>query len=366
MSTQNRCQRCGRKLSDPQATYGWRCAEKLGVSEAMSGAPYEIFRRFTEGMEKAERMFGKLFKNSPQKLKDILSSMAKISIWTGTNDKKAEKEKSNLFKLVDGTKIKNKAINLIEEISEAAKEFRESVGNKLYNTVSEKSKNLAKNGRLDDITNKILKTHDSFNAEARLFNKSGNFTHCATTAIENYEYNSKVDLSSYKNKYINDQNSGPVSNLKFGNRYMDYNGCEIIAVYNTLLTLGKKEDIRDLAFHFENDGQMLGGEFGTNPYAALRYFENKGYDVKTVKGEDIVNKKPPKADAYILSYWNTDNVMDALHTVAIRKENDGSFTFYNDDSRKQEEIKVDSISNRIESKDYQPIILQCISKKDVK
>ena len=60
---------------------------------------------------------------------------------------------------------------------------------------------------------------------------------------------------------------------------MDYNGCEVIAAYNSMLTLGEKRDIRDIAYHFENDGQMLGGEFGTNPYAIKRYFTENGYEI---------------------------------------------------------------------------------------
>ena len=32
----NRCRRCDRELSDPNAVFGWRCAEILGVSETAS------------------------------------------------------------------------------------------------------------------------------------------------------------------------------------------------------------------------------------------------------------------------------------------------------------------------------------------
>ena len=33
---ENRCQRCDRVLSDPNAVFGWRCAEILGVSGQLS------------------------------------------------------------------------------------------------------------------------------------------------------------------------------------------------------------------------------------------------------------------------------------------------------------------------------------------
>ena len=35
MLSENRCRRCDRKLIDPDAVYGWRCAKKLGVSTHM-------------------------------------------------------------------------------------------------------------------------------------------------------------------------------------------------------------------------------------------------------------------------------------------------------------------------------------------
>ena len=35
MLSENRCRRCNRKLIDPDAVYGWRCAKKLGVSTHM-------------------------------------------------------------------------------------------------------------------------------------------------------------------------------------------------------------------------------------------------------------------------------------------------------------------------------------------
>lgn len=138
---------------------------------------------------------------------------------------------------------------------------------------------------------------------------------------------------------------------------------KIIAVYNTLLTLDKPQDIRDIALEFENDGKMLGGEFGTNPYAAERYFKRYDYKVETVKGEDITEKEPPKADAYILSYWNTNDVLDGIHTIAINKNKKDEYVFYNDDVRDEKEVPVSTIKKRVGIEGYQPIIMLCISKK---
>ena len=360
MSKQNTCQRCARKLSNPQATYGWRCAEKLGVAEVLSKAPYQIFLKFTEGIQKAERMFKNLFEHSTRKMNDILSSVAKWNLWEGIDEKKAQNAKKQVFKKVDGSDNFNIKIDLKKEIVSAWQSLKDKandIANDTVNTISNQSKKLAKEGKLDDVTNHVLEYHDK---RFRFIDHSlnGDFSE------ENYKHNSKIDLSSYKGKYINDQYSGVVSKLKFGNHNMDYNGCEIIGVYNSLLTLGNPKDIRDIAYEFEKDGQMLGGSFGTNPYAAERYLKKEGYKVTTIKGEDIVNKDIPDADAYLLSFWNTDDVMDGLHTVSVKKEKDNTYTFYNDDAIEEEEVPASSIPKRIEVKHYQPIILQCIYKKD--
>ena len=42
----NRCKRCNRKLKDPFAQYGWRCAEILGIDEQLDkpdGLPYAAY-----------------------------------------------------------------------------------------------------------------------------------------------------------------------------------------------------------------------------------------------------------------------------------------------------------------------------------
>ena len=53
----NRCQRCNRELSDPYASYGWRCAEILGITDAVSDMEADILRKLENGIEKADLLF---------------------------------------------------------------------------------------------------------------------------------------------------------------------------------------------------------------------------------------------------------------------------------------------------------------------
>jgi hypothetical protein len=359
----NRCQRCNRKLTDPNAVFGWRCAEILGVSETLSKMGAEIFRKFVDGVTKAKRLFGKSnFKFTDEQWKKMYSAFAKMSLWDGIDDKKVKEARKESYSVFEA--IKDKGKDFVDELNEY-KDYIEKHG--LISGISIK---LADDKKLDDVTNAVLKTHDftvgNTSSGKRIKNVGANVYDTVHNAIaqKNYQYNKNVDLSSYKGGYINDQNNGQVSKLKLGSRTMDYNGCEVIAAYNSMLTLGDKRDIRDIAYHFENDGQMLGGEFGTNPYAIKRYFTQNGYKVKTLEGENITDKKIPDADSYILSFWNDKDIQNALHTVSMRKSKDGYELFNYDNPINNSSKEFESLTEKMKKKNNVPLVLHCIYKED--
>ena len=344
---ENRCHRCDRVLSDPNAVFGWRCAEILGVSGELSKLGADIFRKFVDGVMKAQRLFGNSnFEFTDEQWKKLYSAFAKMSLWDGVDEKKVKEARKEGYSVIN--RIKSKATDFTETL----KEYKEYTDK--YGLISGVSKKLAKDGTLDDVTNKVLKTYYGVQS---WYNNSP-----STQSIMNYIDNKNVDLSSYKNGYINDQNTGAVSKLKFGTTTMDNNGCEIIAVYNAMKTLGNQKDIRDIAYHFENDGQMLKGEFGTNPYANKRYFEKQGYKVKVVEGEKITEEELPKADAYIVSFWNSNDVMDALHTVAMRKTSDGRYELFNNNPRTKQSDVEQNLREALLKDGAVPLSVHCISK----
>ena len=352
---ENRCQRCNRVLSDPNAAFGWRCAEILGVSEKIQAMGNGVFKKFLEGVLKAKNIFahGKI-SLSDEQWKKLYSAFASMALWRGIDEGKVKRSR------LEGYTVINNPPGKVKEFSESLREYADYI--KQNGIITGTSKKLAKDGRLDDVTNVVLKYYDkkeSVFAKGTGFGLAETAAHF-TLATENYFLNQKVDLSGYKNGYINDQNSGAVSNLRLGFDKMKDNGCEVIAAYNSLKTLGNAKDIRDIAFHFENDGQMLMGKFGTNPYAVGRYFKNSGYKVKPVKGEDIVNKPIPKADTYILSFWNSDDVTDALHTVSVRPTRNGKYEVFNGDSNELGSEPADSFRGYIKDKKLQPLTLFCI------
>ena len=344
---ENRCQRCDRVLSDPNAVFGWRCAEILGVSGELSKMGADIFRKFADGVMKAQNLFGNSnFEFTDEQWKKLYSAFAKMSLWDGVDEKKVKEARKEGYSVVN--RIKSK----VTDFSETLKEYKEYTDK--YGLISGISKKLAKDGKLDDVTNTVLKAY---------YGIQNWYTNSPSSqSVMNYIDNKSVDLSSYKNGYINDQNTGAVSKLKFGTTTMDNNGCEIIAVYNAMKTLGNQKDIRDIAYYFENNGQMLKGEFGTNPYANKRYFEKEGYKVKVIEGEKITEEELPKADAYIVSFWNSDDVMDMLHTVAMRKTKEGEYELFNYDTWTKKSKVVSNIGEELLDEGIVPLSVHCISK----
>ena len=345
---ENRCQRCNRELSDPNAVFGWRCAEILGVSGELSKMGADIFRKFVDGVMKTQKLFGNSnYKFTDEQWKKLYSAFAKMSLWDGVDEKKVKVARKESYQAIYSTKTKSNSF--LNEL----KEYKEYIDK--HGIIPGISKKLADDNRLDDITNSVFKIHDSIQRRP--------ISSFDSIAIVNYLHNKNVDLSSYKDGYINDQNSGEVSKLKFGVSTMDNNGCGVIATYNAMKALGNKKDIRDIAYYFENDGQALGGLFGTNPYAIKRYFEREGYKVKSLEGEKITKEKLPEADAYIISFWNSDNAMDALHTVAMRKTKNGKYELFNYNSNEKNK-SIDNIdfADLLEYAGNVSLTMHCISK----
>lgn len=125
--------------------------------------------------------------------------------------------------------------------------------------------------------------------------------------------------------------------VKFGREYtMSYGGCEIIAVYNALLSLGKElsaKEMAELISHFERSGAVRGGLWGVAPQAVKPYLKRKGYRVKKTwsRKEKTINRIGEESDTVIVfSYNNGQDLFDGLHTVNISKDEEGRFHVHND------------------------------------
>ncbi len=106
----NRCRRCNRELSDPNAMYGWRCAEILGVSETLSKMGDDVFDKFMDGVIKAQSLLGEDNSEfSERQRKSLYSAYAKMSLWDGVDDKKVNEAKKERFSIFSSGKAKAKS-----------------------------------------------------------------------------------------------------------------------------------------------------------------------------------------------------------------------------------------------------------------
>ena len=114
---ENRCQRCDRVLSDPNAVFGWRCAEILGVSGQLSKMGADIFRKFVDGVMKAQKLFGNSnYKFTDEQWKKLYSAFAKMSLWDGVDERKVKEARKEGYSVING--IKTKTVEFAKTLAE--------------------------------------------------------------------------------------------------------------------------------------------------------------------------------------------------------------------------------------------------------
>ena len=149
----------------------------------------------------------------------------------------------------------------------------------------------------------------------------------------NYEQNLSITFDM--KTLIDDQNRRPANQIIMGSTDGHnegwYNGCGWVATYNALILLGTPRHPADIVNHFETSGgTVLGGVFGTYPYAIEMYLKDLGYSVNHTLFPQLVidiDEAIKASGAGILAYAHTS----AAHYVAIEYRKDiDKFIVYND------------------------------------
>lgn len=104
-----------------------------------------------------------------------------------------------------------------------------------------------------------------------------------------------------------------------------HNTCEVIATYNTLLSLGNKNyDFPSLLSKFEKNGITLNGYFGTSPNALNDFFKSEGYETKMVTGSNdsaSFSDLQDDYDSFVVTVYNDkSDVSHMIHTMSITRE----------------------------------------------
>lgn len=134
-------------------------------------------------------------------------------------------------------------------------------------------------------------------------------------------------------KYI--ENQPQWKPIRFGRFTMDYSGCEIIATYNAILSLGEtlpEQGITDLIGAYERKGAVLWGGWGVAPRAIYRYFREKGYDAAmtcSTVPEDIDRMGEEYSTAIITVYNDARDITKQIHTMNVSKTDKNAFVLHN-------------------------------------
>ena len=194
------------------------------------------------------------------------------------------------------------------------------------------------------------------------------------TASHEFKGNLEKNIKNFKNHLEEiEKNDGYIENqhlytdMSYGNKTIDFCGCEIIATYNAIYDLTGNHDMSfpNMIDSYEKDGIVLSGFFGTAPRAIEDYLKKQGF--KTISSSnkseyDIIGEK---SDALILTMFNDkNNIMNMVHTINITKKN-GAFYVHNN-GHKTHLTKYNSISDlllRINDGKAKDIFLIGIMKK---
>ena len=161
-------------------------------------------------------------------------------------------------------------------------------------------------------------------------------------------------------QYINGQMRSATRDIPYGLATIGLAGCEVIAVYNSMITLGNPQPFNEVADYFEDNGMFASGFFGTHVNALPEYFTDRGYsvtEVRLISGESCIkfDKAFAKGTTAIFSFYTGDGLN--VHTVSISHADDGRIIVYNDNNYSTEGVLYDSIEDMIQKNGYIPIVL---------
>lgn len=179
--------------------------------------------------------------------------------------------------------------------------------------------------------------------------------HWDDTVLQRFDYNIDIENSS-EFGYINDQHQVPVSNMKYGTSYtMAHNGCELIAIYNTLKLKKIYQALSEIALEFEiNNGMKMdlsllnthpsfsflpsssvgitlrSGYLGSNPFYIRKYLNAHKYKNEQTNSLSELQSWVKPGRVFIMSCWNSkDGIGSGLHTFAVVCDSNGKLYTYN-------------------------------------
>lgn len=303
--------------------------EKIQKTQVLSSESYELIQKALVQIETDITDERNSVKNLYQSLEKIRKSYedAEIKITETKIDKKmlGEIRKGIVSKIIE-TDWKKKITD-----NDFKMELEEWMKGFIPHYVSDEAvvAFLATLAGADTLSKELINKHFDNNEKAWDENKE-RYIDKDTGYIEHQNQMQEIQYGEYNKLW---------SDFFMGGRELtgDTNTCEVIAVYNALLTLNNgtsPETFPDLLAEFEKNGIVLEGYLGTAPSALQAYFESNQYSTKSLSGNNInsdtLDSLSKEYDTFIITTYNDkDNIMNMVHTMNITEE-DGTYTIHND------------------------------------
>ncbi len=123
--------------------------------------------------------------------------------------------------------------------------------------------------------------------------------------------------------YIESQYDPRVAEYHFGFTKFGEVGCEVAAIYNLMIDLGKPQMLSQVIYDFEKwaiEYAFAWGNFGSEPRKLYRYLKHKDIPYKKYTSYKKYKKAISVTDSnhYISSFWNS-SIFEGLHTFYIRR-----------------------------------------------
>ena len=153
-------------------------------------------------------------------------------------------------------------------------------------------------------------------------------------AEKNYIHN-KEAFTIPAGKMLHGQGTDVLKRLVYGTHSLEWCGCELIAVANTLTLTGHKKLLPEVIYEFElNMMQFIfpSGYFGTSPRKMKRFYDHHGIPYHSFNSAALLEGYLKDKDKVcgILSFWNRERAgsrlflfkffTKGLHTVAFEKK----------------------------------------------
>ena len=163
---------------------------------------------------------------------------------------------------------------------------------------------------------------------------------------------------------LNGQDTPELSDLPYGAWRMGRNGCEVIAAYNALLSLGRPRPLNEIAGVLEERGLMFNGFGGTNLGALTALFRRSGVPVRILRRRAAADYDAAFSGAAcaVLSYWTgrtlrrRDGSWNTLHTVSVHHGENGVL-ICNANGRSRVPAEANSLAEFLSTADGDPVCL---------